>query len=66
MTLSISPTRSGLTTTIVCKECEHGVAKGEAVWIDSNEDVYFQGEGTEALRRFVNWHGGDPWTWEHA
>jgi hypothetical protein len=57
VTLSISPTRSGLTTTIVCKACEHGEDEGEPVWIDSNEDTYFQGTGAEALRRFMERHG---------
>lgn len=65
MTLSISPTRSGLTTTIVCKGCEHEVevphGRGPLeLWIDSNGDCYFQGTSLQSLREFAVAHA-DPW-----
>jgi hypothetical protein len=57
VTLSISPTRSGLTTTIVCKGCEHGVREDEPdVWVDSNGDAYFQGRSGLSLIWFVQKH----------
>lgn len=60
MTLSISPTRSGLTTTIVCKGCEHGVREDDAdVWVDSNGDAYFQGKTAHALLWFMRHHGAE-------
>ena len=56
MTLSISPTRSGLTTTIVCLKCEHFDAEPPPAWIDTNGDVYFQGESWEDLVLFGERH----------
>lgn len=63
MTLSISPTRSGLTTTIVCRGCEHLVANDTATharveWTDTNDDTYFTGSTPDALRSFLDRHEG--------
>ena len=59
MTLSISPTRSGLTTTIVCQKCEHSGEDDPLTWIDVNGDVYFAGETPTGLREFLDRHA-DP------
>ena len=63
MTLSISPTRSGLTTTIVCKGCEHLAAviattefDDRSIWVDTNNDVYFQGVDLATLEAFTAIH----------
>jgi len=58
VTLSISPTRSGLTTTVVCRGCKdtEALLAEAAVWIDSNDDVYFAGSSVDELRAFLRAH----------
>jgi hypothetical protein len=58
VTLSISPTRSGLTTTIVCRGCKdpEALLAEAAVWIDTNDDVYFAGNSVDELRAFMRAH----------
>ena len=43
---------------IVCRECKHVESQETPdVWIDTNGDVYYQGDSKETLAAFIFHHG---------